>query len=32
MYPNLLFWMYVVLTLAEPPYIVPFKGECLKKI
>lgn len=25
LYPNLLFWMYVVLTLAEPPYIIPFK-------
>jgi len=27
LFPNILFWMYVVLTLAEPPYIVPFKGQ-----
>jgi len=26
LFPNILFWMYVVLTLAEPPYGVPFKG------
>lgn len=27
LYPNLLFGMYIVLTLAEPPYNIPFKGQ-----
>lgn len=27
LFPNILFWVYLVLTLTEPPYVVPFKGQ-----
>lgn len=32
LFSNLLFWMYVVLMLVEPPYVVPYKGWWCFKI